>query len=64
MKIKKKGSDEDENYKINKTINIPDELKLRQDELKKAAEEEFKKDTTFEEFFETYGDHIVGKIDP
>lgn len=45
-------------------MNIPDEMLLRQIELKEAAMTESKRDRTFDEFFEMYGDHIQGKIDP
>ena len=63
MSIPKKGK-EDEKFTINKTMNIPDEMLLRQNELKKNADLEQKRDRTFDEFFESYADHINGKIDP
>ena len=37
MSIPKKGK-EDEKFTINKTMNIPDEMLLRQNELKKNAD--------------------------
>ena len=55
---------DDEFININKTMNIPDEMLLRQMELKEAALVEAKRDTTFEEFEKMYAEHIEGKIDP
>ena len=46
----------------NKTTNIPDEMLLRQNELKKSAVEESKRDRTYEEFWEAYGQHLEGQI--
>jgi hypothetical protein len=37
---------------------------LRQQELQVIAEEEAKRDRTYEEFNEMYGEHLSGKIDP
>lgn len=49
---------------INKTINIPDEMMVRQQELKTVAQEESKRDRTYEEFEAMYGDHLAGLVDP
>ena len=48
----------------NKTVNIPDEMLCRQVELKATAQEESKRDRTYEEFEQMYGDHLAGLVDP
>lgn len=62
MKVQK--DKEETVININKTINIPDEMLQRQQELKSVAQEESKRDTTYEEFEAMYGDHLAGLIDP
>ena len=49
---------------INKTINIPDDVQLRKLAMEAEAEKEAKRDRTFDEFFEMYGEHLAGKVDP
>mmetsp|Transcript_15670 Transcript_15670/g.24025 ORF Transcript_15670/g.24025 Transcript_15670/m.24025 type:complete len:141 (-) Transcript_15670:1199-1621(-) len=49
---------------INKTMNVIDELLQRQEELAEVAEVEASRDKTYDEFLETYIEHINGKIDP
>lgn len=46
MKISK----DETTLNINKTINVADELLIRNAELQKTAQEESKRDRTFEEF--------------
>ena len=60
----KKNQDESIPINVNKTLNIPDELLERQINLKKEADESAKKDTSYEEFKNIYGDHLLGKVDP
>lgn len=47
-----------------KTLNIPDEMLSRQIELQNYAVEEAKRDRTYEEFEQMYGDHLNGLVDP
>ena len=63
MKVQKKDG-EATVINVNKTINIPDEMLQRQQELKMTANEEAKRDRTYEEFEAMYGDHLAGLIDP
>lgn len=48
--------------RINKTLTVVDERLDRHLELKAEAEEEGKRDRTFEEFKTLYNDHIEGKV--
>ena len=47
-----------------RTYDIIDEELVRNREMQKEAEEEAKRDQTWEEFLKMYQDHIEGKIDP
>lgn len=49
---------------MNRTKDIPDEMLMRQIELKQIAVEEAKRDKTFEEFSDTFKDHLEGNVDP
>ena len=70
MPVKKKPEKDEEEKEeeivlnLNKTLTIPDDELKRQQEMEAAAIVEAKRDRTFEEFEEMYGDHILGKIDP
>lgn len=59
-----KVSKGEEALNVNKTVNIPDEMMQREKELRETAQEESKRDRTFEEFEAMYGDHLNGLIDP
>jgi len=47
-----------------RTYDIIDEELVRNREMQKEAEEEAKRDQTWEDFLKMYQDHIEGKIDP
>lgn len=47
-----------------RTYDIIDEELVRNREIQKEAEEEAKRDQTWEDFLKMYQDHIEGKIDP
>ena len=64
-KIKKGAEEAEDPYlHINKTLTVPDDVLQRRLELGEAAEKEAKRDRTYEEFAELYGDHLEGKVDP
>ena len=59
---KNKDTDEMQVLNVNKTLSVPDEKLLKHLAAKEEAEAEAARDRTFEEFKETYLDHIEGKI--
>ena len=49
---------------LNRTKDVPDEMLMRQLELKQVAVEEAARDRTFEEFQDSFKAHLEGTADP